>query len=92
MTRTVMAGYVKVGDQIRDENQPPFPGRTARQQRLSGGAFSTVIERKSFRNGTRVWFRLENGSERTFCASTDLVINEMAGSKGPALQSIAQGV
>ena len=67
MTHTAFASSIKVGDQIRDENQPPFPG-----------PFSTVIERESFKRGTRVWVRLDNGSERTFCAATSLVINEVA--------------
>lgn len=59
-TQTIEASAIKVGDQIRDDFNKPFV---------------TVMERESFRRGARIWLRLENGNERTFCAATSLVVN-----------------
>ena len=63
MTRTVEASQIHVGDQIRDDPDKPFV---------------TVIEGEAFKRGTRIWVRLENGIERTYCAASSLVINEQA--------------
>ena len=62
MTQTVDAIAINVGDEMRGDT-------------LQFGEWSQVIERKSFRHGTRVWFRLANGLERTLCAATTIVIN-----------------
>jgi hypothetical protein len=55
MTQTTEVGFVRVGDEIR--HGEPYPG-----------PFVTVIERESFKHGTRIWLRLSDGSEHTFCA------------------------
>lgn len=59
-TQTTEASAIKVGDQVRDDFNKPF---------------ITVIERESFKRGTRIWLRLADGNERTFCAATTLTIN-----------------
>lgn len=60
MTQTIEATAIKIGDEIRDDFSRPF---------------IAVIEREPFRRGTRIWLRLADGTERTFCAATSLVIN-----------------
>jgi hypothetical protein len=60
MTRTVEAGAIQLGDQMRSDFNGPF---------------STVIEREAFRRGTRIWVRLENGTEQILSAATNTVIN-----------------
>lgn len=60
MTYTTQASSLKIGDQIREDIGKPFV---------------TVIEREVFKRGTRIWVRLENGIERTFCSATSIVIN-----------------
>lgn len=63
MTQTIEASAIKLGDGMRyDFNEP----------------FSTVIERESFRRGTRIWVRLENGTEQILSAATSLVVNRAA--------------
>jgi len=62
MTHTTEAYAIRVGDELRGE----FPRESEWVQ---------VIERTSFLRGTRVWVRLANGLEKTFCAATTIVIN-----------------
>ena len=69
MTQTAEAYTIKVGDELRDE----FPI----------GDWVQVIEREAFKRGTRIWVCLANGQERTFVASTTLVINRRTGYDSP---------
>lgn len=60
MTSTHSASMIQVGNEI--QNTETFK-------------LVQVIERKAFRNGTRIWVRLADGTEHTYCSATNVVIN-----------------